>query len=258
MSKQTLTLMSWNVNGIRAVQRKGFVDWVRQAQPDILCLQETKAQPEQIPADIAGLEGYRTDWISAERKGYSGVGTLSRVEPVRTRRLDVDEFDLEGRTHVLDFDSFVLFNCYFPNSQEGGRRLDYKLRFCDAVLRQCEQLRKEGRHVVIAGDYNIAHKAIDLANPKSNEKNPGFLPEERAWMDKFVAAGYVDTFRMFCAEPGHYTWWTYRTRARERNVGWRIDYHCVNEELRDAVQQAPILDDITGSDHCPVALTLTV
>ena len=256
MKSRKLTLISWNVNGIRAVERKGFCEWVRQTQPDILCLQETKAQPEQIPDTIQSLDGYESEWISAERKGYSGVGTLYRVPPAGTRRLDVQEFDAEGRGHVLDFDSFVLFNCYFPNSQDGGRRLDYKIRFCDAVLQQCEQLRSEGRNVIVAGDYNIAHEAIDLANPKSNEQNPGFLPEERAWMDTFIAAGYVDTFRMFCSEGGHYTWWTYRFKARDRNVGWRIDYHCVNEEFRDSVKEAPILDSIQGSDHCPVALTI--
>jgi exodeoxyribonuclease-3 len=248
--------MTWNVNGIRAVQRKGFSEWLAQVRPDILCIQETKAQPDQVPEEISSLDGYQSEWVSAERKGYSGVGTLYRTAPVNTRRLDVDEFDVEGRTAVLDFDAFVLFNCYFPNTQEGGRRLDYKLRFCEAVLKQCDELRKQGRHVVIAGDYNIAHTEIDLANPKGNEKNPGFLPEERAWMDRFTEAGYVDTFRMFCTEGGHYTWWTYRFGARAKNVGWRIDYHCVNEELRAAVQQAPILSEVMGSDHCPVKLDL--
>jgi exodeoxyribonuclease-3 len=157
---------------------------------------------------------------------------------------------------ILEYPRFTLVNAYFPNSQEGGARVGYKVSFCEALLACCSELRKAGRNLLICGDFNIAHKPIDLKNPKANENNAGYLPQERAWMDTFIGAGYVDTFRMFNQEPGHYTWWTYRFKAREKNVGWRIDYHCVNEEFRSAVEESLILSDVMGSDHCPVLIRL--
>lgn len=173
--------------------------------------------------------------------------------------LGIGEFDDEGRALLADFGPYVLVSAYFPNSQEAGARLDYKLRFCDAVLSACDAAVKSGKHVVVAGDYNIAHEPIDLANPASNEGNPGYLPEERSWFDKWVGAGYADSFRRLCPDPGKYSWWTYRVKgARERNVGWRLDYHCVDEGFMPAVRAATILPEVLGSDHCPVGITLDI
>lgn len=250
------TVISWNVNGIRAVQGKGFLDWLGTAAPDVCCLQETKALPGQLDAELLEPAGYRSLWHSAERKGYSGVAAYVRREPLSVEPLGTPEFDLEGRTMILEYPGVSILNCYFPNSQEAGARLDYKLAFCDAILDKCRELVGRGRHIVLCGDYNIAHQPIDLANPRQNEKNPGYLPEERAWMTKFLAAGFVDTFRQFCAEPNQYTWWSYRFHAREKNIGWRIDYHCVDQALAPRVRQSRILPDVTGSDHCPVFIEL--
>ncbi len=251
-------IITWNVNGVRAAARNGFLDWLQQAKPHVLCLQETKAHPADLDNSLREPPGYTTMWAPAVKKGYSGVAAFwrKRNKPVEVEALGVPEFDDEGRTQILHYERFTLINAYFPNSQAEGARLPYKLRFCEAILDYCEQLRRDGRHVVICGDYNIAHKEIDLARPKQNVKNPGFLPEERAFMDGFISAGYVDTFRHFCEDPGHYTWWSYRARAREKNIGWRIDYHCVNAEFLSAVKECSILSNVSGSDHCPVRLTL--
>lgn len=257
-------LVSWNVNGIRAAARKGFFDWLAEASPDVLCLQETKASPDQLgpeflePADGKGGT-YGAYWAQAARKGYSGVAILTKHKPRKVELLGVEEFDAEGRVLVADFGDWSLISAYFPNSQDAGARLDYKLRFCDALLGRADKLRKRGRHVVVAGDYNIAHKPIDLANPEANEGNPGYLPEERAWMDKWVAEGYADSLRHFDPAPGRYTWWTYRVKgARERNIGWRLDYHCVDEAFLPSCKAAAIHPEVLGSDHCPVSLDLAV
>ena len=168
--------------------------------------------------------------------------------------MGLKEFDDEGRVLVADFDKLSIISAYFPNSQDGGARLDYKLDFCAAILEFCDSIQEEGNNVILCGDYNIAHKPIDLANPRANEKNPGYLPEERAWMDEFTASGYTDTFRHFCQEPEKYTWWSYRFRAREKNIGWRLDYHCVNDSFLPKIKESTILDGVMGSDHCPVKL----
>jgi len=215
-------ILSWNVNGIRAAEGKGLFEWMDEIRPDILCLQETKAQPEQLTNRFLSREGYSSFFHSAERKGYSGVALYSREEPLSIRTMGREEFDAEGRTLVADFEGFTLINCYFPNSQSEGARLGYKTDFNRALHELADELVKEGKHVVICGDYNVAHKPIDLTHPKPNEKNPGYLPEERAWMDHFTGSGYVDTFRHFHKEPEQYTWWSYRAKARERNVGWRL------------------------------------
>lgn len=255
-------LLSWNVNGIRACSGKGFSDWLAREDADFVCLQETKAEPGQLPLELRNpLMGngkpYAAYWASAKRRGYSGTAVFSKREAESVSTLGIAEFDDEGRSLVADYGDFVLVSAYFPNSQDAGARLDYKLRFCDAMLAFCESLRAQGRHVVVAGDYNIAHKAIDLARPEQNVGNPGYLPEERAWMDKFTQTGYIDTFRHFCPEPGHYSWWTYRVpQARANNVGWRLDYHCVNPEFSAALAGAAIQTEVSGSDHCPVSLTL--
>jgi len=249
-------IISWNVNGLRAIQKKGFIEWLRGSGADCVCLQEVKAEPSQLDAELLEVPGYRLELFPAVRKGYSGVATYYRQEPLSIEKLGSDEFDQEGRVMILEYPDFSLLNCYFPNSQEAGARLEYKLAFCEAILEKCRELVRHGKNLVLCGDYNIAHKEIDLARPKENVNNPGFLPEERAWMDAFTAAGFLDTFRMFHPEPGHYTWWSYRSRAREKNIGWRIDYHCVNQTFRNRVSDAGILSEVTGSDHCPVTLTL--
>ena len=249
-------IVSWNVNGVRAAHRHGFLDWLNQQQPDVCCIQEIKAIPDQVPQDLREAPGYSAFWMPAERKGYSGVGTFTRQVPDAVEDLGVPEFDREGRVQILHFPTYTIVNAYFPNSQENGARLDYKLAFCDALLNRCSELRSCGKRLLICGDYNIAHRPIDLANPKNNERNPGYLPQERDWMSRFLDAGYVDTFRMFNQDPGNYTWWTYRFDARTRNVGWRIDYHCVSADFREQVLESMILNEIKGSDHCPVLIRI--
>lgn len=250
------TIVSWNVNGIRAVEKKGFCEWLQTERPDILCLQETKARPAQLSLDLQKPEGYVPFYSSALRPGYSGVALFSKREPDEVTKFGRAEFDDEGRVLVARFADLYIISAYFPNSQDAGKRLDYKLRFCEAMLEHCNEIVAQGGNVILCGDYNIAHKPIDLANPEANEGNPGYLPEERAFMTKFLDAGYVDCFRKFCTEPEHYTWWSYRTRARERNVGWRLDYTCVNKGFEAHVLWAEILDGVMGSDHCPVKLTI--
>jgi exodeoxyribonuclease-3 len=258
---QEITLVSWNVNGIRAVYRKGFMEWLAQAAPDILCLQETRAEPVQVPAALAQLPDYHAFWNASRRKkGYSGTGLLSRLKPLSVQfGLGIEEFDQEGRTIVAEYPSFVLLNCYFPNGGREHERVPFKLAFYDAFLDRCEQLRAQGHTVVFCGDVNTAHKEIDLAHPRENRNTTGFLPQERAWIDRVVEAGYVDTFRHFFPDlPEQYTWWSMPTRARERNVGWRLDYFFVNAEAVDRVTEAFILPEVMGSDHCPVGLRLRV
>ena len=252
-------IFSWNVNGVRACVKKGMLDWVQSEKPYILALQETKAQQGQLAKEITGITGYKSYWASAERKGYSGVALYCIDEPDSVENLGIEEFDCEGRTIIAHYPNFSLINCYFPNSQDKGARIDYKIRFCDAVLEKCSEFVSQGKNIVLCGDYNIAHTAIDLKNPKANEKNAGYLPEEREWMSKFLSNGYVDTFRKFFPnEPGHYSWWSYRFKARERDAGWRIDYHCVNSNFSDSVIGAKIYKDVLGSDHCPVSVTLDI
>ncbi len=247
---------SWNVNGVRAATTKGLHEYLATETPDILCLQETKARADQFPAELTEIDGYFLYTAEAEKAGYSGVALFSKTEPDSVVPLDIKEFDSEGRALIADFGEFTVINAYFPNSQAEGKRLDYKLAFCDAVWSRADKLRAAGTGVVICGDFNIAHTEIDLANPKSNEKNPGFLPEERAWMTRFLGAGYVDTFRNFHPEPDNYSWWSYRMRARERNIGWRLDYHVVDESMVSRLVDARIRADVFGSDHCPVELLI--
>jgi exodeoxyribonuclease-3 len=258
-----MRIISWNVNGIRAVEKRGFLDWFLDESPDVLCLNETKAEPGQLSPALVNPQGrgapYYSYWACAKKKGYSGVASYSKTEPLDVRFMGKPEFDDEGRTLVADFKDFTLIAAYFPNSQDAGKRLDYKLAFCAAMLRLCNSLVKKGRRILLCGDYNIAHMPIDLARPKENEGNAGYLPEERAWMDTFTKAGYVDTFRQFHpGEGGHYSWWSYRMGSRERNVGWRIDYHCVDGGLLPKVQSSIIKPDVMGSDHCPVEINLDI
>lgn len=251
-----MKLASWNVNGIRACSQKGFLKWFEETNADVVCIQENKAQMDQCDATIINPLKYYSSWHSAQKKGYSGVTTFSKKEPLAIYTgMDIPEFDVEGRVLSFEYKDFVLVNAYFPNSQDGGKRIDYKIRFCDAMLKHLESFRKKGKNVILCGDYNIAHKPIDLKNPKANEKNAGYLPEERAWMDKFIdEKGYVDAFRKFDQGPDKYTWWTYRFNAREKNVGWRIDYFTCNPEFEDRLKSCVQQDQVFGSDHCPVIL----
>jgi exodeoxyribonuclease-3 len=259
-----MKILSWNVNGIRAVEKRGFVQWMRDESPDILCIQETKAAPDQLSPDLIRPADetenpYFSYWASAKKKGYSGTAIYSKTEPGDIKPLGIAAFDDEGRTLQADYGDFVLICAYFPNSQDAGARLGYKLDFCAAILELCDSLTARGRHLVLCGDYNIAHTPIDLARPKENEGNAGYLPEERAWMDAFTGAGYADTFRHFRpGEGGHYSWWSYRGGARDRNVGWRLDYHCVDRAFLPMVKNSIIRQDVTGSDHCPVQMELAV
>ena len=252
-----MKLYSWNVNGFRAVLNKGFWDWFHQADADVVGLQEIKATPEQLPDQDRQVPGYLDYWNPSQtRKGYSGVACFSKVKPLNTAlELPDERFHGEGRVIRLEFPDFHFFNIYFPNGQMSPERLDYKLGFYDAFLEHAQDLRRS-KPIVICGDFNTAHREIDLKNPKANSDTSGFLPIERAWIDSFIAAGYVDTFRIFTDQPDQYTWWTYRFGARSRNAGWRIDYFFVSEELRPNVRRAWIEPDVQGSDHCPVGLEL--
>ena len=253
----TIRAMSWNVNGLRAVHKKGFLDWVAQESPDVLCLQETKANEDQLPTAVANIEGYTSYFCSAERKGYSGVALYTKATPERVEHgLGVDAFDSEGRVILADYGRFVLVNIYFPNGKSSPERLDFKMKFYDTFLDFVDRLRHQGKSVVFCGDVNTAHKPIDLARPKENEKVSGFLSDERAWMDKLLDHGYLDTFRMFNQEPGHYSYWDQMSRARDRNIGWRIDYFFVDRDFAPSIRGGFILPEIMGSDHCPIGITI--
>lgn len=258
MVSDTLTLYSWNVNGIRAGIKKGFWDWLDTTQPDVVGLQETKISGDQLTLDMVQREGYHTYWAHAEKRGYSGVAVFTKEKPDHVEYgLGIERFDDEGRVLVLDFPTYTYYTIYFPNGQRGDDRLQYKMDFYDAFLAHAEAKRAEGKNVVVCGDVNTAHQDIDLARPKENRKVSGFLPIECEWMDKWVNAGYIDTFRHFYPnKPDEYSWWNVRSRARDRNVGWRIDYFFTNNEMRDRLVDAKIHQDVMGSDHCPVSLTI--
>ncbi len=247
-------LVSWNVNGLRAALKKGFLDSFFELDADVFALQEIKALPDQLPDEVRTIPGYHIYWYPAQKKGYSGTAVFSRIEPENvTYGLGDELFDAEGRVITLEFADYFLINAYFPNAQPRLKRMEFKQRFNTAILRYMDRLAGK-KSVVLCGDLNVAHKPIDLANPKANEKNPGYSPQERAWMDEVIRAGYVDTFRLFNTEPGQYSWWSYRFNARAKNIGWRIDYFLVDPGSRERVVDAAIHDDITGSDHCPVSL----
>ncbi|MBN2239454.1 MAG: exodeoxyribonuclease III [Dehalococcoidales bacterium] len=254
-----LKILSWNVNGIRAAVKKGFLDWLQQESPDILCVQETKAHTEQLDTALTNPEGYHVFWNYPEKKGYSGVATFSRDKPEEVAYdPGMGNIDGEGRILMTVHGDITLFNIYFPNGKKDAERLKYKLDFYDTFLDYIEPMRKEGRKLVICGDYNTAHKEIDLAHPKANEKVSGFLPVEREWLTKLTENGYVDTFRHFNREPEQYTWWDQKSRARERNIGWRIDYFFITGNLVGSLSDAFIMPEVEGSDHCPVGILLYV
>lgn len=252
-----MKIFSWNVNGVRAIEKKGFLDWIDNEDPDIVCIQETKAKVEQLGSSLIEDHGYHTYWHSAERPGYSGVATFSKVEPLFVQNgLGIDRFDREGRVLITEHENFLLYNIYFPNGQKDEIRLNYKLDFYDELLPIINEQVESGSNVIVTGDWNTAHFPIDLARPKENIKTSGFMPIEREKIDQYVDSGWIDTFRHFNTDPERYTWWTYRFGARQRNVGWRIDYFFVNESFISNIEDAEIHENIMGSDHCPVSITI--
>jgi exodeoxyribonuclease-3 len=253
-----MKIYSFNVNGIRAWERKGMYDWFQKLSPDFLCIQETKAHPEQLSKKLQKPEGYFAYFDSAtRRKGYSGVCVYTKKEPEKViYGLGKKELDDEGRQVTLIYKNFALINCYFPNGGGEDHRLEYKLKYFEEFLKFIKKLEKQGKKIIFVGDVNIAHEEIDLARPKQNEKEVGFLPEERAMLDKYEKEGFVDTFRYLHPKTVKYSWWDYKTRARDRNVGWRIDYIWVSKNLIKKVKKAEIHNDIYGSDHCPVSLDI--
>ncbi len=253
-----MRLYSWNVNGYRSAIGKGLLGWLAATRPDVLCLQETRVDPSVLTGDQREPPGYTGYWACGTRAGYCGVATLT-ARPARGARagFGVERFDAEGRVIVTDHGDFDIYNVYFPNGRASEERLAYKLEFYDAFLEHVDERTRQGRDIVICGDVNTAHRPIDLAHPKANEKHSGFLPVERAWLDRLLAQGWVDTFRHFHpGATGAYSWWTVRTNARAKNVGWRLDYCFVNERLLPRVTGAGISPAVMGSDHCPVWLEL--
>ena len=252
-----MKITTWNVNGYRAVTNKQALNWVDEHQPDVLGLQEIKVKPEQLSEELREHEGYKSVWNAAERPGYSGTVVFYRPEPLEIALgMGRSEFDDEGRVIRLKYPDFYLYNIYFPNGGEENQRVPFKLDFYSHLLEICDQHHANGENVIITGDFNTAHNEIDLANPKSNEKNTGFLPEERVWIDKYLEHGFVDAYRSLYPERVGYTWWTYRMNARARNVGWRLDYYLVSQVLMPKVRDVIIHDDVMGSDHCPVTLLI--
>jgi exodeoxyribonuclease-3 len=246
------------VNGIRACINKGFIEWLRTENPDILCIQETKAQPNQISFSF-DLPSYHVYWNSASKKGYSGVSIFTKTNPLAvSKNLGVEEFDEEGRFLLLEYKEFYLINLYFPNAQRGLKRIDFKIKFNQTLLEFIKKLNKEDKGIILCGDFNVAHKEIDLKNPKTNQKNAGFSPREREEFTYLLNHGYIDTFREFNQSSDQYTWWTYRYNARTRNIGWRIDYFLVNKEFQSYLESAFILKDVMGSDHAPIGITVNI
>ena len=252
-----MKIISWNVNGIRAVIKKGFYDFINKEQPDVFCIQETKAQPNQVTLELPDYPYIY--WNSAERKGYSGTLIASKFEPISIENgIGISELDTEGRVITCEYESFFLVTIYVPNAGRDLARLEYRHKQWDPELLKYLKILEENKPVIFCGDMNVAHKEIDLANPKTNKNNAGFTPKEREGFDNIVEAGFIDTFREFNQDGGHYTWWSYMGRAREKNIGWRIDYFCISPELKENMNNSYILPDIMGSDHCPIVLDIEV
>jgi len=255
----SIEIISWNVNGIRAVGNKEALRWIDERAPDILCLQEIKALEEQIPDNLFEKKYQETIVNSALKKGYSGTMTWSTLQSDYISTCQHVDTTNEGRIVETHYDDIVLFNVYFPNGQKNEERLSHKMNFYDDFLNHCQALRESGKSIIICGDVNTAHKEIDLKNPKTNSKTSGFLPSERAWIDKLLACGYIDTFRYVHGEKvDNYSWWSYRSNARANNIGWRIDYFFISEDLAENLEDAFILDQVEGSDHCPVGIRLSI
>jgi len=253
-----MKIAAWNVNGIRSCAKKGFLGWLKDGKWDAVLLQEVRADVEQIPKEIQAFDAYQQYWNPAtSKKGYSGTGILTREKALNVHHgMGADEFDVEGRVLSVEVSKVWLVSAYFPNSQDKGKRIDYKIAYCKQMQKWLTKLRKSGKPVVLAGDFNIAHEEIDLARPDDNHESPGFLPAEREWMSSFIKSGWVDTFRHLNPDEVAYSWWSARTRARERNIGWRIDYHTMHQDDLKFIKKAGIESEVLGSDHCPVTLEL--
>ena len=252
-----MKITTWNVNGYRAAFIKGLPDWISGSSPDILCLQEIKVRTDQLSDEQRTFPGYEAIWNPAERAGYSGVATFLRQSPAE-RRLGLadDRFDAEGRVIRTRHTDFWLYNVYFPNGRHDLGRVPYKLDFYASLLEQCDRMHQAGEKIIITGDFNTAHEEIDLAHPRANQNTSGFLPQEREWVSRYLEHGFVDAFRILYPQKVQYTWWTYRLKARAKNVGWRLDYFLLSKDLMPAVKDVVIHDMVTGSDHCPVTLVL--
>ncbi len=252
-----MKIISYNVNGIRAAMRKGFIEWLQQANPDVICLQETKANKDQVELELIEAAGYHHYWFSAEKKGYSGVAIFSKVKPNHIEYgTGISHMDFEGRNIRLDFDNVSVMSLYLPSGSNVAR-IAHKFKFMDDFLEYVNQLKKEIPNLVICGDYNICHEAIDIHDPVRNKKVSGFLPEERDWIGRFIGSGFIDSFRYFNKDPHHYTWWSYRANSRANNKGWRIDYNMVSQPLQENLKRAVILPEAKHSDHCPHLVELT-
>lgn len=252
-----IRILSWNVNGIRAAVRSGFLKVIEKHKPDILCMQEIKSDENTFPKQLKELKGYHLYISPAQKKGYAGTAILTKLKPIKVvDKIGIDKFDREGRFQLMEFDRFYLFNTYFPHSQRGLKRLNFKMEFDDAYLKFIKKYKNKRKPLILTGDFNVAHKEIDLANPKQNMKNAGFTEEERVFADELLAEGYIDTFRHLHPKLVKYTWWTYRFHARERNIGWRIDYFFVPKGFIKKVKKSDILSNVKGSDHVPVILEI--
>ena len=253
-----MKIITYNVNGIRAALKKGWLDWFKSESPDVICIQEIKATPDQVP-ELVLLEemGYEHYWYPAQKKGYSGTAIFTRITPNHIEYgCGHEDYDFEGRVIRADFDKASVMSVYFPSGTTGDVRQDFKYKFLDDFQLYSNDLLKEKPKLVVCGDFNICHRAIDIHNPKSNANSSGFLPAEREWMENFINSGYTDSFRHLNPDPHHYTWWSYRAGARGRNLGWRIDYNMVSNDLKDSIKSSRILSQAVHSDHCPVELIL--
>lgn len=252
-----MKIISYNVNGIRAALNKGFADWLISANPDVICIQETKAQPDQIDTELLAGLGYKSFIHSATKKGYSGVAIFTKIDPDHVEiGCGIDYIDFEGRVIRADFGDVSVMSVYMPSGSSGDIRQEVKMKFLGDFQNYINELKKERPNLIISGDYNICHKAIDIHNPVSNKKTSGFLPEEREWVSAFIDSGFIDSFRAFNEEPHNYSWWSYRANARANNKGWRIDYHMATDTLKDRLKRAAILPEAKHSDHCPILLEI--
>jgi len=252
-----MKIVSYNVNGIRAAIGKDFIGWLKEANPDVLCIQETKANPSQFDVSLFEELGYHCYWHSAEKKGYSGVGLLTKIKPDSVSYgVGVDRFDSEGRLVRADIGDLTILSVYHPSGTTGGPRQDFKMEWLENFHTYANELKKERPNIIVSGDVNICHKEIDISNPKKKKGVSGFLPEEREWVSNFIESGFIDTFRVFDESPEKYSWWSYRAGSRAKNLGWRIDYHFATESLKDKLKDAAIWSDVVHSDHCPIYLEI--